>query len=864
VSKDEIEFDLSKISLSKDSVKSFFKKYGVILLILIPIVFSSYLRLIPEDIPLTDNWAKSTVDAYYKNNIRTQIKQQYPNLPDENINNLINQQYAEFYQQNEALITQQIKETSQEFKSQFKDENGYTYMPDIDPYSWLRYARNYLDHGYMGDEIRNGVQWDNHMIAPKGKPAPTTPHPIVLAYLHKIFSTFNAKITVMQSATYAPVIFAALSIIPIFFIGKMVAGSIGGFFAALMLAVNGAFLGRTTWGHADTDSYAILFALYFLWFFFLTLQAQTTKKQAIYGAAGGLTLGLFSVFWTGWWYVFDFALATAGTYLLYLLLFETKEYSINKLKENKTVKNLVIASFIIIISSAVFVSLFTNTLNFTQSIVQPIAFSKIKVASQASLWPNVYTTVAELNTASFNTIIDSIGGGLFFYTSLIGILLLLLTKTEGRRTYIPYALFAIFWYIGIYYASTKGIRFTMMLVPPLAIGIGAAIGILYKKITAAMEKMDVSRKVTGTILILLVLLTFLPYVRGAAQAVKNDIPIVNDAWYNSLNKIRLESQPNAIINSWWDFGHHFKYLADRAVTFDGASQSTPMAHWIGRVLLTDNEREATGILRMLDCGSNDAFEELNKVVNDTPMAVNLLYSIIVLDRSQAESYLAKNNINKETTQKVLALTHCIPPEDYFITSEDMVGKAAVWAHFGSWNFDKADIWLNTKSMQRDEAQQYIQKRLNVNEEEAKKVYFQLQSIASEGDANAWIAPWPGYGGEQGCAKQDNKLVCGGVVIDLATKDVEVHTDKGIQKPSSLIYVENNQFIEKKFENSIPQSILLIQEGSSYRIVLASQEVAGSMFTRLFYYNGIGTQHFTKFTQETQITGEKIIVWKVQW
>jgi len=864
VSQDEIELDLSKISLSKDSVIAFFKKYGIVFLVLIPVLLSAYIRLIPADLPITDDWAKASVENHYRNQITAQVRQQYPNLPDQNMESLVKQQYAQYYQQNRATIQQQIAQTSQQFKSQFQDENGYTYMPDIDPYTYLRYARNYIDHGSVGDEVRDGVQWDNHMVAPKGRPATSSPHPIVLAYLYKIMSAVNSKITLMQSATYFPIIFSALAVIPIFFIARMFAGNVGGFFAALMMAVNGAFLGRTTWGHADTDAYSILFAVLFVWFFFLAFSSTTLKKRLIYAALGGFTLGLFSWVWAGWWYIFDFVLATIGLYTLYLVIFESGGYSWKHLKENTALKNLLITSLLLVVASGVFVSLFTSPINFFKAPLEPIGFTTLKEAARGTLWPNVYTTVAELNAASFDTIINSIGGRPFFYLSLLGIVLLLFAKKDGKREHISYALLFILWYIGIFYASTKGIRFTMMLVPPLALALGAAIGIIYKKTTLYMQKMNISPKITGTILIIFVLFMFFPYMKGAAAATKNDVPIVNDGWYNSLTKIKQESAPDTIINSWWDFGHHFKWFADRAVTFDGASQNGPMAHWIGKVLLTSNEQEAVGILRMLDCGSNDAFETINEIVNDTPTTVKILYNIIVLPKSQAEAYLTNKGIPKEIIIKVLQYTHCTPPEDYFITSGDMVGKAAVWAHFGSWDFNKADIWINAKELPRDNAIKHVQKRLNTSEDEAKKIYLQLKSITNENEANAWIAPWPGYAGQQGCSKQNTTLICGGFVIDLTTKDVKVNTDKGVQKVHSLIYAENGNLVEKEFENGLPQSALLVQNGDSYKIILAAPELATSTFTKLFYYDGIGMKHFTKFTEEVQPTGDRIIVWKVQW
>ncbi|MEK6887276.1 MAG: STT3 domain-containing protein [Nanoarchaeota archaeon] len=864
MTKEDLELDLSKITFSKEKALHFLKKYGIFLLVLIPVLLAAYIRLIPSTMPITDDWARSTVDSYYKNQIGNQIREQYPNLPNENIQPIIEQQYSDFQKQNKELIKQQIKETSGQIKSSFQDENGYIYMPDIDPYQWLRYARNYIEKGQVGDEVRNGIQWDNHMLAPKGTDATSRPHPIVLAYLYKIMKIFSSKITLMQSATYFPVILAALSIIPIFFIARMFAGNVGGFFAGIMMAVNGAFIGRTSWGHPDTDVYTIFFAAYFIWFFFLTLNAENTKKRIVYSLLCGLTAGLFSLFWTGWWYIFDFALVTLAAYVIYVFLFENKEKSLKAMKESKEIRSVILATGMLVLASAAFITWFMGFSTFTSSVFQPFEFTNIKQASHASLWPNVYTTVAELNQASLKSIIDSIGGNLFFYTSVIGIILLFAIKTDGKRKYMPFALMSTFWYIGILYASTKGIRFNMMLVPPLALGIGAVAGLAYSKLSEYLADMGISKKITKIVVVVVFLVVLMSYAKGISNSSKNDIPIVNDAWYDSLNKIRLESQPNAIINSWWDFGHHFKYFADRAVTFDGASQNTPMAHWIGRVLLTSNEKEALGILRMLDCGSNDAFEILNSHINNSHQTVDMIYDIVVMSRDDARKYLMNKNIPSEKVSIVLEKTHCTPPEDYFITSEDMVGKAAVWAHFGSWDFNKADAWVNARNMPKEEAIKYIQKAFEGTEEEAKAVYFKIKSITNENDANNWIAPWPGYGNEQGCSKENNNLICGGVLINMETKDVKVSTDRGVQNPDALVYAENGELVEKRFDNGIGQSILLIKKGESYKIVISSTQLTRSMFTKLFYYDGAGTSNFEKFSDQTSINQERIIVWKVRW
>jgi hypothetical protein len=47
-------------------------------------------------------------------------------------------------------------------------------------------------------------------------------------------------------------------------------------------------------------------------------------------------------------------------------------------------------------------------------------------------------------------------------------------------------------------------------------------------------------------------------------------------------------------------------------------------------------------------------------------------------------------------------------------------------------------------------------------------------------------------------------------------------------------------------------------------VIMDTVLADSMFTRLFYYKGIGLKHFDLVKEDTAINGDKILVWKVDW
>ncbi len=917
-----------EISIDFKSAGSFLKKYSTIIIPIVLIVFCMYLsghyRMYSDELPITDDWARSAVYNFYKNQIADQVNQQYPNLPQENKDVLIETQFSEYRNQNKDLLDSQIKGTSDQFKSQFKDDDGYTYLLAIDPYFYYRQTKTLLETGDTADEYINGtISWNNHMVAPEGVRMTTTFHHYFILYTYKIMHFFNRDISLMGAMFYVPIILSMLAVIPAFFISRKIAGNVGGFFAAFIVAVHTAFINRTAGGFADTDAYTVLFPLLIAWVFLEAFEAKDFKKKLIFGSLTGLFVGLFSYAWTGWWYIFDFILAAIIGYIgFYLIMHRSEIKNLKTYLTKEQIKKPFILLITVIISSGLFVTILKGKIQFfIDAFRNPLAIITLKQAAHANLWPNVYTTVAELNPASVSTIIGTIGGSLFFVISLVGVILtltsekrrnlgivigsvawyaflvmiyksisnlyiflgLLLVPIVASMVYLlykkiedvdmKYAFFLILWFIGTIYASTKGVRFVLLLVPGFSVAFGISIGKLYNLISDwASKSLSIDKiLVRATVLILLLILLITP-LKAAGNAAKNEVPSMNDGWYGSLTKIKNNSSEDAIVNSWWDFGHWFKAIADRPVTFDGASQNRPQAHWIGKTLLTDDEDLAMGILRMLDCGANQAFERLDYEIGDTVKTIDILFDILPKTKAQARTELRKY-VSNEKADKILELIKCDPPEDYFITSGDMVSKAGVWAHFGSWDFKRAKMWNNSKRMNQQKFVQFMETEFGYDENEATSIYYELKALTSEDEANAWISPWPGYAsGLTPCNKvtQNNLTILrcqNGIEINLKNYDVSIPTNDGVRYPYSIGYIENGIFKVKEFKNNTigDLSVDLIEDSSgNYQIILVSKQLVGSMFTRLFYFEGEGLKHFEKFSDIRDVTGSRIIVWKVNW
>jgi len=721
-------------SISFDGFTKFYKKNSKwlipLILILMVISVSTYLRMMPSYLPATDDWAENTVHNFYRNNIQGQINQQYPNLPQQNREALINKEFQKILEDNSKQIDQEIAQVSQQFKSNFQDDNGDTYLLAIDPYLWLSQARNVINYGHLGDTLVNGEPHFSLRDGRLDKKSSVQLHPYIGAYLYKILHFFNPNISIMRAMFLLPVILIALAIIATFFIARRIGGNTGGFFAALFLAINGPLLGRTPAGFADTDAYNVLLPLLIGWLFIEAYYAKTQRQRIIFGSLSGLFVGVFAATWSGWPFAFLFVLAAALIVFGLNAIFTTVRHKKIVLKDIiQRNKSLFIVVISYLVSAGVFVTLFQSSRVFWKSFVRPIQFITLKEVGIKSIWPNVLTTVAEFNTTSFSGIIRQMGGVFLFTLAVVGVFILATRKDKDGKFDPFYFTILVIWFFGTAYAFTKGTRFAILITPAFAIALGSFSGFTYEKASKWFTKgINLDHRVSKTVIIVLLCMLLITPISTAKSIAISEIPSMNDAWYDTLTKISNDS-PDSIITSWWDFGHWFVAIAERRVTFDGGDQGERI-HWVGNSLLTDKEEESIGILRMLNCAQETATHKLDEFTGDSLQSVEILYDVIpISSRTKAYQKYQQLGLTKEQATIMLDYTHCtdlLP--NYYITSEDMVGKAGVWGHFGSWNFEKASMYQNTVKSPRIEAVQYLTENFDLTEEEAHRLHNEIYWI----------------------------------------------------------------------------------------------------------------------------------------
>lgn len=910
----------------------FIKKYKSFFLILIPLFLCIFFRMYPAYLPITDEWGKNSVESYFKSQIAEQINQKYPNLPDTNKNVLINDEWNKFYGQNKDNLEEQIKATSQQFRAQFQDDTGQTYLGEIDPWSWWRDADNYLEHGYYGDVEINGKYYDNHRLAPlleeDIKAGGSTNKytfllPVLEVYFYKAWHFFDGDVSLIKAAYFMPVILCALAIIPAYFLVRRVAGDIGGLVAATLLAVNPFVLSRTVAGFSDTDGFNLLFPLMIFWMLILAIEAKSIWLALIYSIIGSFSMGLYSFSWGGWMFSINFVVFICMGVVLFRVIkgiIKEKKVSFEQLKMP------LLALMLFIILGGIFTGMFNKFHEFKDAPKGLIYFIELKDVATKDIWPNVFTTVAELNPGDISNIFGTVGGKLFLFMGLFGILMsfyigkdihlkdlyiiigsfvwflliismrdsfssinsfliflsipiiikyLFVLFIEGERYNIVYPTLLFIYMFGTMFSITRGVRFSLLLAPAFAISCGIFVGVAIKRISNVLEtKLSLNKIISYSILIILVALILIQPVQDANRVAYGEIPLINRQWVEALTKIKEDSNETAMVNSWWDFGHWFKAIADRGVTLDGGGQDKPQAHWLGKLMLAKTEEESVGVLRLLVCGKNYPYDRLFKILKDGEKAKKIIDEIIPVDKEEARKILESNNISEEDTEYLLSRTHCEPPADYFITSEDMVSKSGVWGHFGSWDFTRASMYNLVKAMKKEEGIAVLIKNYNLSEETAKKYYNEIQTTP----ADQWVSSWPGYVTSRPTpckgSKDDEKIICpvpaGGNIkleleIDIAKKQGSIKTSQGEFYPNELVIpTEKGVEIIRYKDNLLGYSANIIPNNNGYSVLYSHPLHAGSMFTRLFYMEGHGLEHFEKFYDVRDVTGARIIVWKINW
>lgn len=794
-------------------------------------------------------------------------------------------------------------------KALYEDANGLPYFSELDSYYNYRMTADYLDHGYMGDSKINGTNWDLHSYYPPGREA--NYYPLIVyttAFAYKLMNLFS-NVPLTWVAFWISAFIASLAVIPAYFFVRRITNDYGGITAAILVGLAPAYFAHTFAGFFDTDQFNLILPLFTVWFFVESIKSDNLKNRSIFAVLSAISMVLFSLAWEGWIYIFYLIVIATIVYLLvsnYLFKGRTikKPDGFKNKKEWFLNQPGIFVLVIFIILSSVLIILTGGLSNFGTSLLGPVGFTQLQsTVKVATSYPNVFVSVSELQVPSVWEAINNVGGIIVFVFALLGVFLLfwrlkprkketteLVDKTEEndkksqtkkktkkrrskrrkdekvkeksretekkyiipeldlkeKKNYLLYAILLSIWLLATTYALTKGVRFAEAFALPIALSAGIFVGLMLGYVKSYFNKPSLQ---TVVMIILVVAAVFAP-VYSAFAISYSVVPGTNDSMVTSLEWIKNNTPSNTVITSWWDFGHLFATTADRPVTFDGSTQNTPRAYWVGKALTTDNETLSVGILRMLSTSGDSGPNTIEVYTKNTGKSVEILNSILGVDKSTAMNILtSKYGLTTEQAQNVTQYTHPNnPAPDVLITSSDMVGKAGWWSYFGNWNFQTN----NTTAYSYVDGQGMVVPNNQTNLSNSTTVIIANNAVFAEITNNNATA------GIININEIQNQNMSTSELIGKLITGLQSNSSSLVAKPHKLIVMQNNTITQNEtISDSGVYSIILVNNNGTYMTYVMNKELENSMFTKLYILRGQG---ITQFTLDYEQPG--VMVWKV--
>jgi dolichyl-diphosphooligosaccharide--protein glycosyltransferase len=724
--------------------------------------------------------------------------------------------------------------------------------------------QNIIEKGRPSSDIIDGMIHDDLVVATPIDPTSVKNIHLALGvFSYRVAHFFSKNIPLSETLFYVPIFLSLIVAIFSFTTAKSLgADDLGAFFASVVINLSPFFLERCIGEWFDTDMYNILFPLLIFGIFLKAFGSSKKIFRFLLAALAGLFLAFYASTWKGWWFIFDFILFASGLFILNEKLCQEESGVTNDVFKDQ---GMTLGLFFIL--GSLFVILINGFSTWKDFIAEPMHLATILKVTAQTVWPNVYLTVAELNAVSPAGLVAMLGGPFFFYLSMLGTIYVLFVQKGGRDVRFGCGILVlVFWILGSFYAATIALRFVLLLVVPLGLAFGLTVTKIYELINKQKNPRVVScvrLAVTGFFSLFLFFQTMQIYPR-----VKDILPSMDDPWYSTLTTIKNKTSPDAMINSWWDYGHWFKAIAQRRVLFDGMTQNTPTAYWMANILLTSDEAEAAGILRMINTSGNKSIEFLEKNGYSTGGAVKVIRKAVALDKKASLSYL-KQCVPEE---KALELLNILFPDKvppiYFIMSPDMIIKIGPISFIGNWDFDRVEMWFRKKEMNKTDLVTYLIKKYNQTLAQAETNYLEM-SFLNDRDYKKWLSKPRAFFSNVSRGKKDGNLIffdSNGLVVNMDNFHARLMSEYSDRRgvPSNLFLFENGKYKEEDSQkDGLFVSALVFKSDEEYNSLLLDKALAKSMMVRLYFLKGEGLKYFKLWHKETVPGGSTIYVYELQ-
>jgi len=505
-------------------------------------------------------------------------------------------------------------------------------LNEFDPFFNFRATEYIVENGFF-----EYFEWnDDKSWHPHGRDVSATSQVMLHSTAAITYQIFGGNSSLYDFTILFPAVIGSLTVVVIFALVRLFAGTTAGLFASLLFAVSLPIIIRGSIGWFKSEPLGIFYGLLGLYLFLSAIKSENKKIAALKIIFGGIIMAFGMASWGGnqffiipiglfilalpflrkdhkflLWGIplfvglfllisgsferpgLSFVFGLGGLSLIIPTMFLVISIFVQKISKDETkIRNslfllisiIVIGSFLIIIND--------------DSNILPLPSFRYLNAMNPFL-----TSVDPLTDSVAEHATTSLPFSYFFHSvwmifAGIGIWFILSKKISQSFVKNDMKVFVLIFGISGVYISSSFIRLEVFASISLIIFSSIALSILSKNIFKITFSGKINNLIKILYVIIIVFLFFLPlgfpennnWISNASSppiiltgATSN--PPTND-WLETLEWIKLNTPENAVIASWWDYGYWIQTMAERASLADNSTTNDHIIQNIARMLLS--------------------------------------------------------------------------------------------------------------------------------------------------------------------------------------------------------------------------------------------------------------------------------------
>jgi dolichyl-diphosphooligosaccharide--protein glycosyltransferase len=539
-------------------------------------------------------------------------------------------------------------------------------LNEFDPFFNFRATEYIVENGFS-----EYFEWnDDKSWHPHGRDVSATSQVMLHSTAAITYQIFGGNSSLYDFTILFPAVIGSLTVVVIFALVRLFAGTTAGLFASLLFAVSLPIIIRGSIGWFKSEPLGIFYGLLGLYLFLSAIKSENKKIAALKIIFGGIIMAFGMASWGG----NQFFIIPIGLFILALpFLRKDHKFLLWSVPLFVGVFLLISGSFerpgLSFVFSLGGLSLIIPTMFLVISIfVQKISKDKNKIRNSLFLLISIivigsfliiindesnllplpsfrYLNAMNPFLTSIDPLTDSVAEHAttslpfsYFFHSVwmifagIGIWFILSKKISQSFVKNDMKVFVLIFGISGVYISSSFIRLEVFASISLIIFSSIALSILSKNIFKITFSGKINNLIKILYVIIIVFLFFLPlgfpennnWISNASSppiiltgATSN--PPTND-WLETLEWIKLNTPENAVIASWWDYGYWIQTMAERASLADNSTTNDHIIQNIARMLLSTPD-DSWNMLQKMDADYVLVFLSAQKIDDNSELYV---------------------------------------------------------------------------------------------------------------------------------------------------------------------------------------------------------------------------------------------------